>query len=63
MNQPKEKTAEFTAQDFSKAYEEICLKFGYNIVAVPVWTNRDDGTFSLVIQYHIGQLPKKPTVS
>jgi hypothetical protein len=49
----------FTAEDFAKEYRELCEKMGYRIVVSPVWLARDDGTFSMQLQYTVGQLPKE----
>jgi hypothetical protein len=46
-----------TAEQFAKEYQELCDKLGYRIVVSPVYTARDDGTFSLVLQYTVGALP------
>jgi hypothetical protein len=51
-----------TAEDFSKQYQELCDELGYRIVVTPVYTARDDGTFSLVLQYQVGKLPEDKKV-
>lgn len=48
-----------TAEQFAKEYQNLCDKMGYRIVVSPVYTARDDGTFSLVLQYNVGETPKK----
>jgi len=54
------KTVESTKPEaFAKAYQKLCDKMGYRIVVTPVYTARDDGTFSLVLQYQVGALPKE----
>ncbi len=53
-----------TAQDFATAYQKLCEEYGYRITVNPAWITRDDGTYSLVIQSSVGELPKeveKPT--
>lgn len=49
---------EYIAQDFAKAYQELCEKMGWRIVVTPAWIARDDGSWSLVLQTSIGSLPK-----
>jgi hypothetical protein len=46
------------AQGFAKAYQELCEKFGFRVVVTPVWLARDDGTFSMQLQYSVGKLPQ-----
>jgi hypothetical protein len=48
-----------TAEDFAKAYQELCDKMGYRIVVSPAYVARDDGSFSTVLQYTVGKLPNK----
>lgn len=57
--QEKLKTEQELAQDFIKEYSELCQKHGFQIVVVPAWKARDDGTFSLIQQSSIGRLPKE----
>ncbi len=49
-----------TPQEFAKKYQELCDELGYRIIVSPTWISRDDGTFSLVLQYTVGEI-KKPT--
>jgi hypothetical protein len=49
---------QFNVEDFNKEYKELCMKYGCDIMAIPIWMHKEDGTFGLVIQYHIRQLPK-----
>jgi hypothetical protein len=46
-------------QKFIKEYQELCDKTGYTLVAIPSFIQRDDGTFSIVINYKVVELPKK----
>ena len=55
----EDKPKVFTAQNFADEYDQLCKKTGFRVVASPAFIARDDGTFSLVIQYSAGQLPKK----
>ena len=48
-----------TAEDFAKEYQELCEKLGFRIVVSPNFLSRDDGTFSVVLNYTVGALPKK----
>jgi hypothetical protein len=32
---------------------------GFRIVVSPQWTARDDGSFSTILQYTVGELPKQ----
>ena len=50
-----------TAQDFAKKYQDLCEETGFRIVVAPVWLARDDGTWSVQLQYTVGQLPKLTT--
>lgn len=46
------------AEDFKKEYEALCEKMGFKVVVTPAYIARDDNTFSMVLQYSIGALPK-----
>lgn len=48
-----------TAEQFAKEYQELCEKLGYRIVVSPAYIARDDGSFSTVLQYTVGELPKQ----
>lgn len=48
-----------TAQEFAEKYQKLCEEMGYRIVVSPAYVARDDGSFSTVLQYSIGALPKK----
>lgn len=45
-------------EEFAKAYRELCNKMGFRIVVVPQYVARDDGSFSTILSYTVGQLPK-----
>ena len=49
----------YKPEDFAKAYEELCNKMGFRIVVSPNFLSRDDGTFSVVLNYTVGKLPQK----
>jgi hypothetical protein len=56
---PKEnmgKKKEKTAKEFSKAYEELCKEYGFQINVIPVYKARDDGTWSTVLQVSVSEL-------
>jgi len=53
------KPSTYKPEDFAKSYQELCERMGYRIVVSPAWISRDDGTFSLVLQSSVGELPKK----
>ena len=48
----------YKPEDFAKAYQELCDKYGYRIVVSPQYIARDDGSFSTVLQYTVGALQK-----
>lgn len=54
--QPKQE--EKTAQQFVQAYQKLCEEYGMRIVVSPSYIARDDGSFSTVLQYSVGKLPK-----
>ena len=53
------KSEQELANDFIKAYGELCEKHGFQINVNPAFKARDDGTFSVVLQSGVGKLPKK----
>lgn len=58
MDTTKKEIVEPKAEDFAKAYQELCNKMGYRIVVVPQYVARDDNSFSTVLSYTVGKLPK-----
>jgi hypothetical protein len=48
-----------TPEEFAKKYQSLCDEMGYRIVVSPQYIARDDGSFSTVLQYTVGALPKK----
>jgi len=58
MKDEPQKEVKATPQDFARKYQELCESMGYRIVVSPAWISRDDGTFSLVLQHTVGELPK-----
>lgn len=57
--QPKEKpvSEQDSAQAFINEYQELCKKHGFQIIVVPAYKSRDDGTWSTVLQTSVGKLP------
>lgn len=49
-------TQEKPEEKFVKAYNELCKEHDFRITAIPTWKLRDDGTFSLVIQYGVEKI-------
>lgn len=47
------------AEGYQKDLQAISKKWNCQIVVVPQFRARDDGTFSVVIQSSIGELPKE----
>ena len=58
-NKKVEAQVQDKAREFAQAYEELCKKHGYQIVVVPAYKARDDGTWSLVMQASVGKLPEE----
>ncbi len=54
-----ESVQEYTAEQFLAAYNELCEKMQHRVVVTPAYIARDDGSFSTVMQWSIGQMPKK----
>lgn len=52
-------TVTYTAQEFAQAYQEMCDKYNFRIVVSPAYIARDDGSFSTILRYEVGALPKK----
>ena len=46
-------------EQFAKAYQELCDKYGYRISVNPAYMARDDGSWSLVLQTSVSKLPKQ----
>lgn len=59
MEAVKDESKQPTAQEFADKYQELCEQMGYRIVVNPAYIARDDNSFSTVLQYSIGALPKK----
>ena len=55
----KKPTEQELAQEFVKAYSELCEKHGFQIVVTPAFkVMADTGTFNVVLQTSIGRIPK-----
>lgn len=55
----EEKIGGYTPQDFAQLYQDLVKKTGYQIVHQPVWVATNHGSFEMIIQATIGQLPKE----
>lgn len=55
----KEQPKKPTAQDFAKKYQALCEEMGFRVVVTPVWTATNHGSFEMVLQHAVGELPKK----
>ena len=55
-DQPKEKP---TAKEFAEKYSALCEEMGFRVVVTPVWTATNHGSFEMVLQQAVGQLPAK----
>ena len=54
--EPKPKTEQELTNEFVEEYKKLCDKHRFNLVAVPAYKARDDGTFSTVIQLSVGRM-------
>ena len=65
MSQSKEQTTvepvENKAQEFVAKYNKLVEEYGHQLMTVPAWRLRDDGTWSLVLQTQVAELPKEKT--
>jgi hypothetical protein len=57
--EPEKKEVKHTTQEFADAYQKLCDEYGFRIVVSPSYISRDDGTFSTILQYTVGELPKR----
>lgn len=46
------------ATKFGQEFEALCKKYNCQLVVAPQFRARDDGTFSVVLQQSIGELPR-----
>lgn len=56
-DKPKEERS--SKEEFEKRYMKLCEETGFRISIKPVWIPRDDGSWSMVLQTGIGELPRK----
>jgi len=47
------------AQEFIEKYNKLVQESGYQIMTVPAFKLRDDGTWSVVMQTQVAELPKE----
>jgi len=63
MSDKDNKAVELSDQEkaniFTKEYQELCEKHGFQIIVTPVYIARDDGTFSTKLNASVGKLPKE----
>jgi hypothetical protein len=45
------------SEAFAEGFSALCREHKKQIVAVPVWVARDDGTFSLQVQLQVRDMP------
>ena len=57
--QPEVVSPQQAAEQFVKEYQALCEKHQMQIVIVPQYKARDDGTFSTILASSVGRLPKK----
>jgi len=55
-NQPK--TKEQSREAFVQEYNALCAKFALQLAAAPGLTKRDDGTYSITVQWVVIDAPK-----
>lgn len=48
-----------TTQDFTDAYKKLCEEMGFRFIVNPAFVARDDGSWSIVLQTSVGELPKE----
>jgi hypothetical protein len=56
--QSKELSPQERAEEFVLKYEALCKEYNMQIVVNPAFKARDDGTFSVVLQTSVGEMPK-----
>ena len=44
---------------FLEAYKELCEKHGFELMAVPNFMHRDDGSFSIMVGMQIARVPEQ----
>ena len=52
----------YTPEEFANEFKSLCDRMGFCIVALPEWIARDDGTFSMKIDWTVNKLPKQSNV-
>lgn len=50
---------EYKAEDFAEEYQSLCNRTGFNLVGNPAFVKRDDGTYSITLQFSIGKVSKE----
>ena len=59
MKDEPKKEVKATPQDFANKYQELCESMGYRIVVSPAWVSTNHGSFEMVLQHTVGQLPEE----
>jgi len=55
----KQEEKVFTAEEFGKAYEELCTKMGFQIIGTPQWAqSKDMGDYRLAIVLQVAKVEK-----
>jgi len=47
------------AQEFVEKYNKLVQETGYQILSNPAFKMRDDGTWSIVLQTQVAEIPKQ----
>ena len=47
---------------FIEEYQALCVKHGMRINVTPSFVSRDDGTWSVVLQTGVGEMPKQDRI-
>lgn len=55
----KEEPGRKEAQGFIEKYKKLCEEEGFQIIVIPAYKARDDGTWSTVLQTSVGRLPEQ----
>lgn len=59
MNKEEKEKEVNRQEEYIKKYKELCDEYSLELAAVPAFLGRDDGTFSVVIKFHLQEI-KKP---
>ena len=59
MNKEEQKKEVDRQEEYIKKYKELCDEYSLELAAMPTFLGRDDGTFSVVLKFHLQEI-KKP---